>query len=169
MNIKPEQENFHPALLSRDYVIGHEKLGILSRDEVTAQGIFWDDGELCGDESGYLIVNRDGIPFTGLIYEVYDHKNMGSYPFFNTDFQDGTLLDYTYYADGLQDGADVEFYPSGAVQKYSVCRKGKVIGRSYEWYENGMIKILRDYSDNSGHYLYTEFNKQGKITRQYKV
>ena len=71
--------------------------------------------------------------------------------FFNTDFQDGT---------------EVDFYPSGEVQSYCVYYKGKITGIYYEWYENGMIKKIKDYSENDGHCQYTEFNRQGKITRQ---
>ena len=148
--------------LSRDYVIEHQKLTILSRDEVIERGVFWDDAELNWDEHGYYLVDRDGVRFTGLAYEVYDHKDMKYYHFFNTDFQDGTLMDYAYYVNGLQDGVEVDFYPSGAVQSYRVYDKGKVVGKSYEWYENGMIKKVVDYTRNKR----IEFDKQGIITKQ---
>ena len=68
--------------LSRDYVTEHEKLSILSRDDVIEHGVFWDDAELNWDECGYFTVDRDGVRFTGLAYEVYDHKDMQYYPFF---------------------------------------------------------------------------------------
>ena len=151
--------------LSRDYVIEHEKLTILSQDYVREHGVFWDDAELDWDECGYYTVDRGGVPFTGLTYEIYDHKDMKYYPFFNTDFQDGTLMDYVYYVNGLQDGVEVEFYPSGAVHSYSVYDEGRLVGTSYEWYENGMIKKYIDFNLNQR----IEFDKQGKITRQGKA
>ena len=151
--------------LSRDYLIEHKVITILSPDYVREHGVFWDDAELYWDECGYYTFDRDGVRFTGLAYEVYDHKDMKYYPFFNTDFQDGTLMDYVYYVNGLQDGADVDFYPSGALQSYRVYDNGKAVGKSYEWYENGMIKKVVDYSRKER----IEFNKQGKITNQGKV
>ena len=87
------------------------------------------------------------------------------YPFFNTDFQDGILMYYTYFVNGLQDGVDVEFYPSGAVHSYSVYDEGRLVGKSYEWYENGMIKKYIDCNQN----IRILFDKQGKITRQGKA
>lgn len=82
------------------------------------------------------------------------------YPFFNTDFQDGTLLHYTYYVNGLHDGVTVDFYPSGEVQSYCVYREGKKVEKSYEWYENGMIKWY-----NNGKQLIC-FNEKGHITER---
>ena len=154
-----------PGKFSLDYLLENKAITILSRDYVIEHGVFWDDAELNWDECGYFTVDRDGIRFTGLAYEVYDHKDMKYYPFFNTDFQDGTLLDYAYYINGLQDGVEVEFYPSGAVHSYSVYDEGRLVGKSYEWYENGMIKKYIDFNLNQR----VEFDKQGKITKQGKV
>ena len=74
-------------------------------------------------------------------------------------------MDYVYYVNGLQDGVEVEFYPSGAVQSYCVYEKGKPAGKSYEWYENGMIKKYIDCDQNKR----ILFDKQGKITKQGKI
>ena len=151
--------------LSRDNVIEREKLIILSQDYVMKHGVFWDDAELNWDECGYYTVDRDGVRFSGLAYEVYDHKDMKYYPFFNTDFQDGTLMDYAYYVNGLQDGAEVGFYPSGAVQSYCVYEKGKPAGKSYEWYEKRKKKKYIDCDQNQR----ILFDKQGNITKQGKA
>lgn len=155
------KERIDPQKLSREYVIEHRRLTILSRDYVVEHGVFWDDAELNWDESGYYTVDREGIRFTGLAYEVYDHKDMMYYPFYNTDFQDGTLLHYTYYVNGLHDGATVDFYPSGAVQSYSFYAKGRLTGKSYEWYENGAIKKLVDIAQDKR----ILFDPHGKITK----
>ena len=158
-------EPIDTSKLSLDYLLENKVITILSQDYVFEHGVFWDDAELNWDECGYFTVDRDGIRFTGLAYEVYDHKDMKYYPFFNTDFQDGTLLDYVYFVNGLQDGVEVEFYPSGAVHSYSVYDKGRLVGTSYEWYENGMIKKYIDFNLNQR----VEFDKQGKITKQGKA
>ena len=154
-----------PNKLSLDYLIENKVITILSRDYVIEHGVFWDDAELNWDECGYFTVDRDGIRFTGIAYEVYDHKDIKYYPFFNTDFQDGTLLDYAYYVNGLQDGVEVEFYPSGAVHSYSVYDEGRLVGKSFEWYENGMIKKYIDCNQN----IRILFDKQGKIKKQGKA
>ena len=154
-----------PNKLSLDCLLEKKAVTILSRDYVIEHGVFWDDAELDWDECGYYTVDRDGVRFSGLAYEVYDHKDMKYYPFFNTDFQDGTLMDYAYYVNGLQDGAEVGFYPSGAVQSYCVYEKGKPAGKSYEWYENGRIKKYIDCDQNQR----ILFDKQGNITKQGKA
>ena len=151
--------------LSRDYVLEHEKLTIFSQDYAIEHGVFWDDAELDWDECGYYIVDRDGVRFTGLAYEVYDHKDMMYYPFFNTDFQDGTLLCYMFYKDGLRDRVKVTFYPSGKLESYRVYDKGRLRWKSYEWYENGMIKRLIDRIHDKS----IEFDEQGNVVKQGKV
>ena len=158
-------EPIDPNKLSLDCLLEKKAVTILSRDYVIEHGVFWDVAELNWDECGYYTVDRDGVRFSGLAYEVYDHKDMKYYPFFNTDFQDGTLMDYAYYVNGLQDGAEVGFYPSGAVQSYCVYEKGKPAGKSYEWYENGRIKKYIDCDQNQR----ILFDKQGNITKQGKA
>ena len=74
-------------------------------------------------------------------------------------------MDYAYYDNGLQDGAEVGFYPSGAVQSYCVYEKGKPAGKSYEWYENGRIKKYIDCDQNQR----ILFDKQGNIIKQGKA
>ena len=81
-------EPIDTSKLSLDYLLENKVITILSQDYVFEHGVFWDDAELNWDECGYFTVDRDGIRFTGLAYEVYDHKDMKYYPFFNTDFQD---------------------------------------------------------------------------------
>ena len=154
-----------PNKLSLDCLLENKVITILSRDYVIEHGVFWDDAELDWDECGYYTVDRNGVRFTGLAYEVYDHKDIKYYPFFYTDFQDGTLLHYTYYANGLHEGATVDFYPSGEVKSYRVYDKGRLVGKSYEWYENGMIK---KYIDRI-HDKRIEADEQGNITKQGRV
>ena len=158
-------EPIDSSKLSLDYLLENKVITILSRDYVIEYGVFWDDAELNWDECGYYTVDRDGVYFTGLTYEVYDHKDIKYYPFFSTDFQDGTLMDYAHYVGGLQDGVEVDFYPLGAVRSYSVYREGKITGIQYEWYEDGMIKKILDHIHNKR----IEFDKHGNILKQGKV
>ena len=56
---------------------------------------------------------------------------------------------------------EVDFYPSGALQSYRVYDKRRMIGKSYEWYENGRIK---KYVDRNQHKR-IEFDEQGNIVK----
>ena len=153
-NMKP----FDLDQLSRDYVLEHEKIRILSYDEVIGQGkefgedLWWDRNcgyficDVSNDEAG----RDEETYFTGLAFELYENGNL-SY--------------YQYYKDGLQDGEDVGFYPSGKIHYYSVYRKGRITGIFYQWYENGMMK---EYIDRI-HNMRIEADEQGNITKQGKM
>ncbi len=123
-NMKPNeimpQDEF--MRLSRDYVLEHEKLTILSREYVIENGINWDDDsdigfDYYGDRVCDLSADEE-VPFTGLLYELYD---------------DGSLWWYGYYEDGLKTETNVRFYPSGEICEYSET------GTHYQWYESGRI------------------------------
>ena len=135
-------ENKVITILSRDYVIEHEK----SYDDDEVQE-FTRDGK---DYMCYPGMYFSGL-FSGVLYE-------GAYG-------DQSLLYYTHYKDGLKDGADVEFYYSGKVKNYCVWNNNEIVGKFYEWYEDGMIKIIVDYTQNT----LIEFDEQGNITKQGKV
>ena len=70
-----------------------------------------------------------------------------------------------FYKDGLRDRVKVTFYPSGKLESYSVYDKGRLRGKSYEWYENGRIKRLIDRIHDKS----IEFDEQGNIVKQGKV
>ena len=136
--------------LSRDHVLEHKTLKILSMEYVIEHGIDYEDEEIGWDEQYYhFICNSEGY-FTGLIYKLDDN---------------GNLMSYVFYKDGLKDGVEVEFYPSGKIHYYSVYRKGEITGIFYEWYENGLIK---KYIDRI-HDKRIEADEQGKITKQGKA
>ena len=63
--------------LSRDYVLEHEEITILSWDDVIKNGREWADG-IGWDEYGYRVCDKTGdeeIPFNGLLYEVVRNGN----------------------------------------------------------------------------------------------
>ena len=137
-------------ILSRDWVVEHKKLDILSMEYVIEHGTDYEDEEIGFDEADFFFVcNLEGY-FTGLIYEIYDN---------------GSLMSYTFYKDGLKDGVKVQFYPSGKIHYYSFYRKGEITGIFYEWYENGMIKKFIDRRHNKR----IEVDEQGNIVKQGKV
>ncbi len=148
-NLKP----FDLDKLSRDYVLEHKKLRILSRDYVVENGKMFGESLWWDRSDGYYICDFSGdeeVYFTGLIYEIYDNDNLRSYAF---------------YKDGLKDGVEVKFYPSGKIHYYSIFCKGIITGIFYEWYENGLIK---KYIDRI-HDKRIEADEQGKITKQGKA
>ena len=129
--------------LSRDYVLKHERLTILSWDEVIENGREWDDS-IDYDGYGYRICDlSDGkeVPYTGLLYELY---------------QDGDLSWYGYYQDGLEIKEDVKFWGKGEVWVYH----GP--GIYYEWRPDGNIRVARVPDEDD---LYLHIAKNGKITR----
>ena len=133
--------------LSRDYVIEHEGLKILTWDEVIENGREWDD-TIGWDGYGYRICDLSGgmeVPFTGLLYELFD---------------DGSLSWYGYYEDGLVTGVDVDFYPSGEIRRYGRYASKKEKGLYYKWYEDGMIKWIPAHREG---YLYIEIARNGKL------
>ncbi|MBR3044946.1 MAG: hypothetical protein IKI45_10730 [Oscillospiraceae bacterium] len=151
---KEQKENRKPDLtpLSRDHVLAHKTLKILSMEYVIEHGIDWEDDEIGFDEANfYYVCDLEGL-FTGLLYEIYDN---------------GNLMSYAFYKDGLKDGVEVKFYPSGKIHYYSVFCKGIITGRFYEWYENGMIKKYIDRRRKQNRRI--EADEQGNITKQGKA
>ncbi len=156
--------------LSRDYVLEHQKLTILSWDYVIENGKEWND-DIDWDEYGHRVCDITGekdIPFNGLLYQLY---------------ADDSLLWYGYYEDGLGSGPNVTFFPSGElrqygcyewyetgqIKSYSVYQKNAGVSESYEWYESGMIKeyTCRDHRGFAAERI--EADEQGNITKQDKA
>ena len=132
--------------LSRDYVIEHKKLEFLSLDYVIKHGkefgedLWWDP---C--DGWFIYDDEEDVNYTGLMYELYE---------------DGSLMYYAYIQDGLEEGVEVDFYPSGKLESYSIYHKRKTIEIYYGWYENGMIKCY-----NNGKQL-VRFDEEGYMYRK---
>ena len=43
--------------------------------------------------------------------------------------------------------------------------KNRLVGKYYEWYENGKIRVFTDWAQDK----FTEFDEQGEITKQGKA
>ena len=128
--------------LSRDYVLEHEGIKILSFDYVIENGREWDDS-IDYDEYGYKVCDVSGEeegPFTGLLYQIL--QNGGWW--------------YGYYEDGLEIRESVTFFGTGEVLEYHG------LGRYYEWREDGNIRLARVRDEEN---LYLHIAKNGKVTR----
>ena len=139
-------ENKVITILSRNYVIKHGKN--YGRDEVEQVTRGGRDYMCYPDDMGYPddLCDYSGR-FSGVLYETWGDMQM--------DY-------YTHYKDGLKDGADVEFYPSGKVKNYCVWKNNRLVGKFFEWYENGKIKKLTD-RDQHKRFL---FDEDGRIIEQ---
>ena len=118
--------------LSRDYVLEHEGLTILSWDYVVENGKMFGESLWWDRSDGYYICDFSGdeeVYFTGLAYDIY--KN-------------GNIQFYRYYENGLEEGIETEFYPSGILKSYAVIYNENRIALAYEWDENGMIRLYID-------------------------
>ena len=140
-----------PDKFSLDYLIENKVITILSRDYVVENGkmfgecLWWDRSD------GYYICDFSGdeeVYFTGLGYDIYIN---------------GNIQFYRYYKNGLEDGIEAKFYPSGVLKSYTVIYDENKIALAYEWYENGMIKM---FFDRDHEYI---FNEHGEITEQGQV
>ncbi len=145
-----------PSKFSLDYLIENKVITILSRDYVIEHGKSYDNDEVqefTRDGKDYMCypgMYFSGL-FSGVLYE-------GAYCALS-------LLYYTHYKDGLRDGVEVEFYYSGKVKNYCVWESNRLVGKYYEWYENGKIRVLTDWDQDK----FTEFDEQGNITKQGKA
>ena len=131
------------------------ELNLLSKEYVIEHGTYFDGEEICwSGEFGNLICNNKGIPFKGLLFELY---------------RNGNLAYYSFYENGVQNGIAIQFHISGRVKSYGVYNKGLLVGKSYEWYENGMIKKIMDHYNDDYHYKYIEYDEKGIIIKQGEV
>lgn len=104
-------------------------LKIKTKEEILHEGIEF-TGDVCfsgeyGEEVYEKEMEDGGQPITGLLYE----KD-----------QDGNILYYSYYVEGVKDGDSIWFYKSGKVKEMSVMKARTKYGESISMYENGDIK-----------------------------
>lgn len=144
-------EPIDPSKFSLDYLIDNKVITILSRDYVIEHGKMFGESLWWDRSDGYYICDFSGdeeVYFTGLGYDIY--KN-------------GNIQFYRYYKNGLEEGIEAKFYPSGVLKSYTVIYDENKIALAYEWYENGMIKM---FFDRDHEYI---FNEHGEITEQGQV
>ena len=103
---------------------------VLSVEDVIKMGIEF-AGDVCfSGEYGELVCTNEiedgGHPVNGIVFEKY---------------QNGNLVYYCYYKDGIKNGPRVEFYESSNVKSYCIMDEGTVDGEYTEWFENGNIRL----------------------------
>ena len=151
-----------PSKLSLDYLLENKVITILSWDYVIEHGIDYGESEVVEVTINHI----DYMVYPGRYYpdNVRDNRGVFSGLLYET-WGDLNLAYYTHYEDGLRDGVEVEFYDSGKVKNYCVWKKNRLVGKYYGWYENGKIRVFTDWAQDK----FTEFDEQGKITKQGKA
>ncbi|MGC9361819.1 MAG: toxin-antitoxin system YwqK family antitoxin [Candidatus Syntrophosphaera sp.] len=100
---------------------------------------------------------KDGQPFTGMSYEL---------------FEEGKLSRVASFLKGKQDGPMYLWYPDGSPQMSANYRQGRLNGRFFGWYRNGNViydlvinegGFAGDYvSDDDSRRLETELEAEGE-------
>ena len=131
-------------------------MNYLTKDEIISQGIEF-AGEVCfsgdyGDQVYTKEKEEGGHPINGLLYEKYDN---------------GNIIYYKYYKDGIPNGQRVEFYKDGKVKSFCIMDGGTIDGEHIIWYENGTIK-LRENCKYGLVLSMEEYDESGKMVREKK-
>ncbi|MFC7395550.1 toxin-antitoxin system YwqK family antitoxin [Scopulibacillus cellulosilyticus] len=108
--------------------------------------------------------DEGGEPFTGLTYELYDN---------------GELIYFCFYKDGLAHGLKREFYKSGNIKCEKPMKYGLINGKSFSWYENGNIESMIEYElsipicqkkwDENGTLIFKKEIKEDKSDDNYAI
>jgi len=99
------------------------------------------------------IVLYNGVPFTGIGYDLHP---------------DGKLAHEVAYKDGFPDGVWREWYVSGQTKLESECRKGLKHGRTTYWFPNGAVKSVANFELGiklNG----KEWNEAGNLVKEYEI
>ena len=144
----PKLKQFDLDAFARDIVIEREHLTFLSWDSIIENGADYSRDEAEEQTRNHIdyMCNPDGSYFTGILYETDRYGNM--------DY-------YRLYKDGLKDGPDVEFYPSGAVKNYCVWHHLAIVNY-YAWYESGRISGYA-FTDPAGVWKSYRWYESGRI------
>ncbi|MCY7870495.1 toxin-antitoxin system YwqK family antitoxin [Bacillus spizizenii] len=120
-----------------------------TKDFVLKNGVNFDDLWFTSYSDEILDNPEDegGKPFTGLAFEL---------------FENGNLMYFCFYKDGLAHGLNREFYKSGKIKCEEYFKYGLVNGKSVCWHENGNIKSTSEV-ELSVKLNYKEWDENGKL------
>ncbi|WP_339178553.1 toxin-antitoxin system YwqK family antitoxin [Bacillus sp. FSL R5-0560] len=123
-----------------------------TKDFVIKNGVNFDDLWYTSYSDEILDNPEDegGKPFTGLAYEL---------------FENGSLMYFCHYKDGLAHGLNREFYKSGNIKCEEHLKYGLVNGKSVCWHENGNIKSISEV-ELSVNLVYKEWDENGKLLNE---
>ena len=135
-----------------------QEINLLSYEYIIENGTCFDGDIICWfGKYGYQVYNnpieKNGKPFNGLLYEQY--KN-------------GQIAYYSFYKNGIEQGISIHFL-SGAIKSYCIKDRSGIVGKYYEWYENGNIKKETDHYKNNHHYKFIEYDENGDVTRKGEI
>ncbi|MET7768690.1 hypothetical protein [Nocardia sp. NPDC005366] len=108
------------------------------------------DADLARDESAGLAWYQ-GTPFTGDVVEFDD---------------DGGLLEYSTYVNGVLEGSSSHWYPGGAERASRRYERGLPIGTWDEWYPDGQRKQREIYSDSGRLRLRARWSESGDVLEE---
>ena len=128
-----------------------KKEGVLFEDERFTFESYWENGINHYERLFYTTENRQKAPFTGLLYELYPN---------------GNILGYSFYKDGYEEGANVDFYDDGCVSKYSNFDKESNKTLIIKWFRNGKISEVIELTDHGIHKKFIEYDENGNIVRK---
>lgn len=108
--------------------------------------------ELTIKDSLYL---KDGIPFSGIAYDLYEN---------------GKLARVISFYKGIQHGPMYIWYPNGAPQLSTNYHQGKLHGWFIGWYSNGSILYSMAYNQGKyvGHYQDDDDRRQTQELPEYE-
>ncbi|MGM9922087.1 MAG: hypothetical protein ACI33O_12615, partial [Bhargavaea sp.] len=96
---------------------------LLTKEELTGNGYDYDHLEMDPPDDRLFVrtgEEEDNLePVNGLVYELSE--------------QDGSVLNYGEYADGLPHGISVDFHPNGQVQQVHRHFHGPIHGEHRQW------------------------------------
>ncbi|WP_424236794.1 toxin-antitoxin system YwqK family antitoxin [Bhargavaea ginsengi] len=125
---------------------------LLTKEELIEKGFDYEDLEM-EPPSDQLFVRTgeegdDLVPVNGLVYELSE--------------QDGSVLNYGEYADGLPHGISVDFHPNGQVKQIHTHFHGPIHGEQHQWDKEGRLVFWGEYE--YGHELkYKRWDESGEL------
>ncbi|EMR06901.1 hypothetical protein C772_01037 [Bhargavaea cecembensis DSE10] len=128
---------------------------LLTKEELIEKGYDYDDLEM-EPPSDQLFVRTgeegdDLVPVNGLVYELSE--------------QDGSVLYYGEYADGLPHGISVDFHPNGQVKQIHAHFHGPIHGEQHQWDKEGRLVFWGEYE--YGHELkYKRWDGSGELVEE---
>ena len=98
---------------------------------------------------GRLVLRENQVPFTGLIWEYYEDRQVKS---------------HTRVEEGRPHGGSAAYFPNGQVQIREFYRQGVSHGKRVEWHENGIKKSERMIVGGVNHGSFRQWYANGTLS-----
>ncbi|MFC7364038.1 MULTISPECIES: toxin-antitoxin system YwqK family antitoxin [Bhargavaea] len=128
---------------------------LLTKEELTGNGYDYDQLEMDPPDDRLFVRTGEEednlVPVNGLVYELSE--------------QDGSVLNYGEYADGLPHGISVDFHPNGQVQQVHRHFHRPIHGEHRQWDREGRLVFWGEYE--YGHELrYKRWDESGNLVEE---